>query len=65
MNFKIIQQKIDTFIKKISSREDIFFKGEKLQLSDALFCAQDTLRNKKFYQAIGAAVRDIQTGTGT
>lgn len=65
MTFEIIQQKIDAFIEKISSREDIFFKEEKLQLSDALFCAQDKRRNKKFYGAIWKAISDIQTASGT
>jgi hypothetical protein len=65
MDFEIIQQKIQNFIKKVSSREDIFFVWDKLQVSDALFCAQDTLRNRKFYEAIGRAIHDIQTGTGT
>lgn len=60
MEFDTLQEKIQNFIEKISSREDIFCKDEKLQLSDALFCAGDTYRNRKFYQAIWSAISDIQ-----
>lgn len=60
MQFESLQEKIQNFIEKISSREDIFCKDEKLQLSDALFCAGDTYRNRKFYQAIWEAISDIQ-----
>lgn len=52
MNFETLQQKIQKFIEKISSREDIFFIGEKLPLSDALFCGGDSMRNRKIYEAI-------------
>ena len=31
-----------------------------LLTSDALFCAEDAVRNRKFYQAIGKAVADVK-----
>jgi len=60
-SFDLIQSRIDSFIQKISSQEDIFFKENKLQLSDAIFCAEDSTRNKKFYDAIGQALQDIRS----
>jgi len=35
-------------------------RSYKLALSDAFFCGEDTVRNKKFYEAIGKAIADIQ-----
>ena len=61
MDFDFLQTKIQTFLEaKKQSAYLIEDSKYKLPLSDAIFCAQDTIRNRKFFEAIGRAVTDLK-----
>lgn len=61
MNFTKLNNKILDFISDY--RDDSYAIDDnnfKLPLSDAIFCAEDTIRNKKFYQGIKKAIQDFK-----
>ena len=61
-NFKYIQDTLLEEIQKTRQQKQASLTEEntKLQLSDAFFCWEDILKNRKFYQALCFAIRDIK-----
>jgi len=63
-NFKNINGKIQSFLaKKRGSEFNLNDKEYKLPLSDAFFCAEDTIKNKVFFYGIEAALTKLKTIT--
>jgi len=61
MHFKELQKQIYDFLeaKRVESYS-LADKHFKLPLSDAIFCAQDAFRNRKFYEATSMAIADLK-----
>jgi len=59
MTFDQVQHHITTFLfscQRTRSDESSY----KMKLSDAIFCAEDIIRNRAFRQAIQLAIQDIK-----
>ncbi len=62
MDFDKLQQTLSAAIatSRLRDAESLSDKQSKLPLSDAFFCGEDTLKNKRFYEALMHAIKDIQ-----
>ncbi|MBT4936549.1 methyltransferase domain-containing protein [Candidatus Peregrinibacteria bacterium] len=59
-DFTTINEKIQSFLKKEEEKSyTLADKKYKLPLSDAIFCARDTVRNRGFYKAIKTALPSV------
>jgi len=62
MEFKKLQKILSEEIAKNRQKNaDLLYKkNTKLQLSDAFFCGEDVVKNRKFYEAIQKALKDLK-----
>lgn len=60
MDFNEINKKIQIFLKDFRNKSySLSDKDYKLSLSDAIFCADDIVRNKAFFKSIKEAILDL------